>query len=194
MTSYGRFWPNDWKARIVLFRDWRRRKAGGGDPSYPGDPGDPGDPGTISLAEMAEAVISEAAPDQSELLGPVTASWRAGKVPGGSWGWIGGSVGSGVTTAVAVDIIYPLLTGSLAQVLGTAVIAGSQRWWRPKGRHARRIPDTRVRVDADQVMQVRSACVAHGRALGLTEAESKVLADALEGVLRREIAGSQAQP
>lgn len=154
---------------------------------------DPGQPGGISLAEMAEAVISEAAPDQRELLGPVTASWRAGKVPGGSWAWLGGSVGSGVTSAVAVDIIYPLLSGTLAQVLGTAVIAGSQRWRRPKGRHARRIPDTRVRVGADQVTQIRSACLSHGRALGLTEAESKVLADALEGVLQRSLTRPQAQ-
>src|ERR1017187_966539 len=122
------------------------------------EPGSAGGVAEISLAEMAEAVITAAAPGQRELLASVTASWRAGEVPGGAWGWIGGSVGSGISAMVAPDIIYPLLTGTFAQVLGTAAIAGSKRWRRPPGRHARRIPDTRVRVGAGEVESVRSAC------------------------------------
>ena len=147
----------------------------------------------ISLAEMAEAVITAAVPGQRELLASVTASWRAGETPRGASGWVGGSVGSGISAMVAAEIIYPLLTGTFAQVLGTAAIAGSQRWRRPPGRHARRIPDTRVRVGAGQVASFRSACLSHGRALGLTEPESVLLADALEGVLRQALAGSQVQ-
>jgi hypothetical protein len=148
---------------------------------------------TISLAELAAAVIAQEAPGQRDLLASVTASWRAGDAPGRSWGWAGGSVGSGISSTVLAEIIYPLLTGALAQVLGTAAIAGSQRWRRPPGRHARRVPDTQVQVKADQIAPVRAACLAHGQALGLTEQESALLADALEGTLRRALAQSQLQ-
>jgi hypothetical protein len=149
---------------------------------------------TISLAELAEAVIAAEVPAQRDLLASVTAAWRAGDVPGGTGGWTGGSVGSGVSSVVLPEIVYPLLTGALAQVLGTAAIAGSKKWRRPAGRHARRIPDTRVRVAAGQVESVRSACLAHGRALGLTEQESVLLADALDGTLRRALAGPAQAP
>jgi hypothetical protein len=166
--------------------------------SEPGSAGD--EPGggrvTMSLADLAEGVISAAVPGQRELLASVTASWRAGDTRGRRRrGWMGGSVGFGADPWVTSEIIYPLLTGTLAQVLGTASAAGSRRWWRrPKPRHARTAGAMRVDIGADQVGLIRSACISHGITLGLPEPEAALLADALAGVLWRALAGPQVRP
>jgi hypothetical protein len=145
----------------------------------------------VSVAGLAEAVIEATHPDQGDLLASVTAAWRAGDLPGRTEGWFGGAVGSGVSPDVTASIIYPLLTGTLAQVLGTAAIAGSKRWQRPAGRHARRIPDTRIMIETAQIEALRSACMSRGPVLGLTAAETVMLADGLEAALRHALDGSQ---
>jgi hypothetical protein len=86
---------------------------------------------TIVLADLARGAVTATAPEQLELLAAVTAGWEAGDIPGRRrWGWMGGGVGSGIEPVVTSEIIYPLLTGTLGQVLGTAAITGQQRWRR----------------------------------------------------------------
>jgi hypothetical protein len=142
----------------------------------------------ITQADVAEGVIRAIAPDQLGLLAAVTAEWDAGRAPGRRrWGWLGGSIGSGIEPAVLTDVIYPLLTGTFAQVLGTAAISGWQqrRWWRRRGRRLLSAPRAQVTLDVGQLDAVRAACVAHGMTLGLSKAKATVLADALQGVLRQ---------
>lgn len=143
---------------------------------------------TVTIADLARDVVSVSAPEQVELLAVVTARWEAGFGPGSRRrGWLGGSVGSGIDPLLTSEIIYPLLTGTLAQVLGTAAVAGWRwRWWR----HRRpadvpTVPAVRVTLDAGQLEAVRAACIAHGRSLGLSKARAVLLADAVYGVLRQ---------
>ncbi|MFC5094407.1 hypothetical protein [Amycolatopsis plumensis] len=122
----------------------------------------------------------------------VTAEWAAGKdsrKPAGAW--TGGEVGLGGTDpSVLSDIIYPLLTGTAAQVLGAAGFAGLQRrrWWR---RRSRTTKPAQLALDVDRIDEVRGVCLVHGQTLGLNEAEAALLADAVEAALRRAAKGER---
>ena len=151
---------------------------------------------TIVLADLARDVVAATAAEQVELLAAVTDRWEAGDVPGRRrWGWMGGSVGSGIDPAATSEIIYPLLTGTLAQVLGTGAVVGWRRRWRRR-RHSEvpAVPRTQVTLDADQIELLRSACISHGVALGLSRSKATILADAVHGALCRAMAETHRQP
>jgi hypothetical protein len=150
----------------------------------------------IALADLAHDMVAAEAPRQLELLAAVTARWEAGNVPGRRLGqWTGGSVGSGIAPVVTSDIIYPLLTGTLAQVLGSAAVVGfRRRWWRRRSGSIPPVPRVLVTLDAAQIDAVRAECISHGVRLGLSRSKATVLADAMYGVLSRTIAESQQQP
>ncbi|MFC1435605.1 hypothetical protein ACEZDB_33700 [Streptacidiphilus sp. N1-3] len=152
----------------------------------------PAGPATLLLADLARAVIASAAPEQLELLERIPARWTDGGGSGrGRRGWAGGSVSSGIDPAVLSEIVYPLLTGAFAQVLGTAALTGWQqrRTLRRLGRRSTDTPVAQVQLnlDAAQADRLRAACLAHGETLGLTAAEAGMLADALYGALRQTL-------
>lgn len=144
----------------------------------------------IGFADLARAVVGEVAPEQLPYLALVTAEWTAGKDPRTPTGaWSGGEIGLGGTDpSVLSDIIYPLLTGTAAQVLGAAGFAGLQRrrWWRRRPRP--KLPAQLV-LDVDRIGEISDACISHGQTLGLNEAEATLLADAVLAVLRRAADG-----
>ncbi len=146
----------------------------------------------IGLADLAQEVVAEVAPGQLPYLALVTAEWAAGRDPRKPAGaWTGGEIGLGGTDpSVLSDIIYPLLTGTAAQVLGAAGFAGLQRrrWWR---RRRRATTPTQLALDVDRIDEVRDACLVHGQTLGLNEAEAALLADAVEAALRRAVRGER---
>ena len=143
---------------------------------------------TIALGDLARDIVTVTAPEQAELLELVTAQWERGVVPRSRRsGWLGGSVGSGIDPTLTGEIIYPLLTGALAPVLGSAAVAGwRRRWWRrrrPEQKPA--VPAVRVTVESGQLEAVHAACLVHGRTLGLSAARALLLADAVCGSLGR---------
>lgn len=141
---------------------------------------------TIAVADLAHDVVAATVPEQLELLTAVTVAWEAGKVPGRRrWGWTGGSVEFGVDPTVTTLIIYPLLTGTLGQVLGTAAVNVRRR------RRQRDVRAAQVTLDARQIEMLRSACVSYGVTLGLSKAKATVLAEAIYGVLCRALAESR---
>lgn len=139
-------------------------------------------PGTI--ADLARHVVGEVEPGQLDYLELVTDSWESGAAPRGTRTWTGGTVGSGVQPWVLADLVYPLLAGTFAQVLGAAAFARLQRrrWWR---RRRTVVPSASITLTPEQVERARAACVAHGMTLGLSEAEATMLADAVHGALHR---------
>lgn len=108
------------------------------------------------------------------------------------WEWTGGSVGSGMGPVVTAEIIYPLLTGTLGQVLGAAAVSRPWRWRRR--RDVRAAHAVRVTLDAEQVDMLRSAWISYGMTLGLSRPRATVLAEAIHGALCRAMAESQARP
>ncbi|MDN3357881.1 hypothetical protein [Actinomadura sp. DC4] len=143
----------------------------------------------ILLGDLARKVVEKTAPEQLDLFAEVTAQWADGRVPGRRrHGWLGGSVGSGFEHVVTSEVIYPLLSGTLAQVLGTAV---ATRRWRRRRRDVPPLPQVRVALDAGQIAAFRSICISHGMTLGLSEAEATLLADAVHGVLVMAASGQE---
>jgi hypothetical protein len=148
---------------------------------------------TIVLGDLAREVVNATAPEQMDLFTEVTAQWEAGRIPGRQrHGWLGGSVGSGFAHTLTCQIIYPLLSGTLSQVLGTAVVARPWRRWRRR-RHGDvpPLPQVQVVLDADQIAAFRSICISHGMTLGLSKAKATVLADAVHGALSQAMAASE---
>ena len=99
-------------------------------------------------------------------------------------GWTGGSVGIGVDPVVLSEVIFPVLTGAVAQIMGTA--AGS--WWQRVRRRRTAValsPETVVTISAAQLEQIKAECVRSARALGMLPAKAQVLGDAVLGVLSR---------
>jgi hypothetical protein len=138
----------------------------------------------ITIADLARHVVGQVEPAQLDYLELVTADRERGGAAQASRTWTGGTVGSGVQPWVLADLVYPLLTGTFAQVLGAAAFARLQRrrWWRRK----RDLPPSAlITLTAEQVDQARAACISHGMTLGLSEAEATMLADAVHGALRR---------
>jgi hypothetical protein len=148
---------------------------------------------TIVLGDLAREAVNATAPEQMDLLAEVTAQWEADRVPRrGRYGWLGGSVESGFEHVVTSEIIYPLLSGTLSQVLGTAVVARPWRRWRRRRDHdVPPLPRVRVVLDADQIALFRSVCISHGMTLGLSKAKATVLADAIHGALSQATAVSE---
>lgn len=138
----------------------------------------------MTIADLARHVVGEVEPTQLDYLELVTADREGRGAPRGSRTWNGGTVGSGVQPWVLADLVYPLLAGTFAQVLGAAAFARLQRrrWWRRKRAV---VPSARIVLTPEQVERARAACIAHGMTLGLSESEATMLADAVHGALRR---------
>ncbi|MBP2337389.1 hypothetical protein JOF41_003567 [Saccharothrix coeruleofusca] len=148
---------------------------------HPGEVGSSGKP--VTIADLARRIVAEVEPEQVDYLALVTASWERGAPPRGSRSWTGGTVGSGVQPWVLADLVYPLLAGTLAQVLGASAFARLQRrrWWRKRAV----VPSAQITLTPEQVERARAACIAHGMTLGLSESEATMLADAVHGALHR---------
>ncbi|GAA3339790.1 hypothetical protein GCM10020358_24830 [Amorphoplanes nipponensis] len=151
---------------------------------------------TVDLVGVARSVVVATVPEQLDLLTEVATRWEAGAGPDGPRrGWTGGSVGSGIEPLLLGEVILPVLLGASAEVLGDAVVAAWHsrprpvRRWRRRARSGRdepvALPAAPVTLDASQAEALRSACVRHGAALGLSPEEATVLADAVYGALCR---------
>lgn len=156
------------------------------DTARPGATGERGaDVLRVPAVDAARAMVTAAAPTQLPHFDQVTEAWDEGVLPGrGPAGWTGGSVGSNIDPQVLSDVVYPLLTSTVAQVVGAAGFLGLQRrkWWRrkPKGQ----LKSAVLEVPAAKLDEFHRKCVAHGTTLGLSVEEATLMADALIGFLR----------
>ncbi|GLW90510.1 hypothetical protein [Actinokineospora globicatena] len=139
---------------------------------------------TVDLPDLARDVIARVAPEQLDYLRLVTEAWEVGRARR-SWKWTGGAVGVGNELDVVTDVVFPLLTSTIAQVWGAATFANLQRrrWSRRKA-----APAT-ITLDLRHLALAHAACVHHGTTLGLSTAEATLLADAFEATLRRQADG-----
>ena len=139
---------------------------------------------TVTIADIARQVVAEQQPAQLPLLDAIER--RDFQDRGRRGGWTGGSVGIGVDPAVLSEVIYPVLTGAMAQIAGTAAVS---RWQRLRRRRTASTPSptTVVTISTAQLEQIKADCVRNARALGLPTAKAQALGDAVLGVLSRRI-------
>jgi hypothetical protein len=145
----------------------------------------------VTFPDLATEVVGLVAPQELELLPEVTAAWLNGQANAARTGsHLGGSVGFGVGPELLCSVVYPVLTGAFAQVLGTAALGWRPRraWWRRRPRPRLEVPP----LDADQAAAVRAACLDSATAAGLSARRAALLADAVYGRLLQGVAPAEA--
>jgi hypothetical protein len=144
------------------------------------------------VIEVARAVVDRLAPEELAVFGSVADAWvsapagRRKRAPGAA-------VGFGVEAVLLSQLVFPIITGALGDVLGAS---WSDRV-KPKRKAARAAitapaaggeagpgADPALPLTAAQAQSVRDACLRHATALGLPPARAELLADAVLGSVR----------
>lgn len=157
---------------------------------------------TAQVVEVAHEVIRQQAPEELRVFDAVAAAWaaagqinrRRGRIPSAA-------VGSGVEALMLAEIVFPLITNALGQVLGTLAVERIRRPRRPEARSeaAREVPGRKtptsptspvrgasghdVHLSKQQAEAFRVACRSDAIAFGLAPSEADLLADACLGAL-----------
>jgi hypothetical protein len=152
------------------------------------------------ITMLARNVIGQVAPEELGVFDSAAQEWssgnnrrRKGKSPGAS-------VGFGLEAVLLSQLIFPIISGALGDVLGTGITDRAK----PKGRAARRAAKAGVaagtaddtsgqaKIDGDgsgglpaltpaQLEALRAACTQHAITLGLASDKAHLLADAVVG-------------
>jgi hypothetical protein len=152
------------------------------------------------ITMLARNVIGQVAPEELGVFDTAAQEWssgndrrRKGKSPGAS-------VGFGLEAVLLSQLIFPIITGALGDVLGTGITDRAK----PRGRAARRAAKTSAsagaadatagQAEADgngagglpalspaQLEALRAACTQHATTLGLASDKAQLLADAVVG-------------
>jgi hypothetical protein len=153
---------------------------------------------TAQVVEIAREVIRQHAPEELRVFDAVAASWTAGQAKRRRGRIPSGAVGSGVEVLMLAEIVFPLITNALGQVLGTLAVERVRRPRRPKARSeaAAAAPGGKtptspvhgasghdVHLSKQQAEAFRAACRSDAIAFGLAPSEADLLADACFGAL-----------
>jgi hypothetical protein len=149
----------------------------------------------LDFPTLAAAIVSEVAPRELELLPDVTTAWRAGEFESSTRGTLSsGVVGFGLDPDVLTTIIYPLLTGVAAGVLGDTATRWQRRRRRPLPPRTATRQNGIPKLSQTQIEEFRDICFAHAVAAGVTEDLARLISDALYGRLRLTLDQSQDDP
>ena len=137
------------------------------------------------VVEIAREVIREYAPEELVVFDTTANAWMAGRLPRPRPRRVPpGAVGSGVETQLLAEIVFPVLTNALGQVLGVLAIERGRRKSRPAvAAGASQSGDRGLHLTGPQVQVYREACRNRAMALGLPPAEAEQFADACLGAL-----------
>lgn len=159
-----------------------------------------GNPPILSAADVTEVVrqvVSQLAPDELEVVDGVADAWLAdGLGNQRSKGAPGASVGFGVENVLLAQLLFPIVSAAIGEVLGTIALEPSRL--SKKRRKAKAQPFQQdsaaagvvesglpVHLTTDQIKDLRAACQRYAQALGLSQAKARLLADAILGALAR---------
>ena len=154
----------------------------------------------VIVPALVRHLVAQVAPDELPMFEEITEAWTSGRLAyqrPTRRGAGDGTMRVGVLISLNSEVIFAVVTGALANVLGDLAIATWQRsrrrWWsrlpRPRtgrGRHLLprdAVPAGSVILLGHEVPAFRQACLERGRALGLADGEAAALADASVGAL-----------
>jgi hypothetical protein len=130
------------------------------------------------VIEVARVVTGQLAPEELLVFDDVAAAWSSGS--GRRHGRVRGpKVGIGVESVLLIQLLFPIITGAIGQVLGT--LAMEQIKPKHAGRHS---ADAR-RLTGKQARDLRDKCQELALAK-LPPGEAAQLADAILDTLRSE--------
>jgi hypothetical protein len=146
------------------------------------------------VTEVVRYVVSQLAPEELEVVDAVAEAWLAGDSGNGrSKRAPGAAVGFGVEAVLLCELLFPIVSGAIGDVLGTIALEPGRL--KRKGRTPRSAPaepgaangsgaaedGLAVPLTTKQAEDLRAACQRHARALGLPPAKAALLADAVLG-------------
>ena len=144
------------------------------------------------VINAAREVVRRLEPEELVVFDATAEAWLAGDLPGrGRQREPGAAVGFGIEAVLLSELVFPIITGALGQVLGTSItpVAERLRFMRHKGRQVAEGPaaespggQTAV-LTAGQLRDVHDACQRDAAAMGLAPARATLLADAVVGTL-----------
>jgi hypothetical protein len=155
------------------------------------------------VAEVAREVIGRLAPQELAVFDAMADRWLSGDLPRrGSGRMPGAAVGFGVGAVLLSELVFPIVTGAIGEVLGAVAverIRPRRRSARPRAepqvtppdasagttgaRTAGERPGADVRLTAQQMHDLHDACRRHAMTLGLPPGMAVLLADAVVGAL-----------
>ncbi|WP_433731207.1 hypothetical protein ACQP2Y_22100 [Actinoplanes sp. CA-051413] len=135
---------------------------------------------SVEVVEMARAGVARIAPEELPLFDSVAQAWLAGRIgrradrrrpPGGT-------ARIGIPSELDIQLVFDVVAGTLATVLGEATYARvrDRRWPRRRSK-----PQARVSIDPGQQTALHATCVAHAQELGLSKKKAVLLADSVFG-------------
>lgn len=165
----------------------------------PGGLGMADDPVFLSVAvvtDVVRQVVGELAPEELEVVDGVAEAWQTDEFSTGpSKRSPGAAVGFGVDEVLLSQLLFPIVSGAIGDVLGTIALEPA-RLKRKKALKAGAGAEPAGGSAADPVLAVppltkeqaddlHSACLRHARALRLPPAKAALMADAVVGSMTR---------
>jgi hypothetical protein len=162
------------------------------------DPGLAGSPqmqiSAGQVTEIAREIVTQMAPDELVFFGEASDAWLStGRRRDKRKRTPGSSAGFGVEAVLLSELIFPIITGALGNVLGSAAIERMHRKPREAqpaheapsrpSRHGRSGDGSGRKMTRQQARALRDACEHHAVTAGLTAENAEMLADAFLGAL-----------
>jgi hypothetical protein len=163
-------------------------------------------PSATWVTDVAREVTRELAPQELPVFDAVAAQWaaeggsarRRGRRPPGA------AVGFGIDGVLLSEVVFPVLTGAISDVVGEVTWEGIRE--RRRSRRERTAPATDQQADAPaagrgpesmpvagpQLAEVHAAFLRHAITLGQSPDAALLMADAMMGALARITAGTRA--
>jgi len=141
------------------------------------------------VVDIAREVVRQVEPEELVVFEAVAESWLSGDLATRrSQREPGAAVGFGVEAVLISQLVFPVITGALGQVLGTSLTervhfvrrsarrsAGEDRRDEAKG--------DEVALTAEQLRTIHDICQRDAATLGIAASKARLLADAVVGAL-----------
>ncbi|MBF9133522.1 hypothetical protein I0C86_31985 [Plantactinospora sp. S1510] len=150
------------------------------------------DTATLPIEQAAREATRRLAPAELALFDDITVAWRHGRLAyqGRPHRPVGGTVGFGLDFTLIGELAYAVICTAVGEVLGPLANDRVRRrtWWRRRARPEAAEPSVgrrEVTLRQSDVELLWAACRRHGVALGLSEGQAELLADAVRDAIRR---------
>jgi hypothetical protein len=150
---------------------------------------DPVVPSTADVIQIVQRVVDQLAPEELALVDQAADAWICGDLDSRSQGAPGGGVGSGIEVYLLCELLFPIISGAIGEVLGTIALEPSRL--RRKKKQPPAAADKRsaggplVPLTVQQQEKLHTACLANAVTVGVPDERAALLANAIIGSMIR---------